>query len=63
MEGLRKLSNEDELQIYLKEQLERQGWTVTREMNPDQSDLRVDLLLNHDTFGRILDLATLSYAR
>ena len=53
MEDLRKLSNEDELQIYLKKQFERQGWTVMREMNPDQSNLRVDLLLNHDTFGRI----------
>ncbi|WP_256685965.1 hypothetical protein [Halococcus qingdaonensis] len=53
MDDLRQLSNEDELQTYLKERFERQGWTATREVNPDRSNLRVDLLLNHDTFGRI----------
>ena len=53
MKKIGKLSDEDELQIYLKEQFERQGWTVMREVNPDHSNLRVDLLLSHDTFGRI----------
>ena len=50
---LGKLDNEDELQVYLKEQFEAQGWNVRREVSPDGSESRVDLILSHDVFGRI----------
>lgn len=50
---LDELNNENELQIYLKEQFESQGWNVRREVCPDKSESRVDLILSHDVFGRI----------
>lgn len=50
---LDKLNDEDELQVYLKDQFETQGWNVRREVRPDGSENRVDLILSHGVFGRI----------
>jgi hypothetical protein len=47
------LDDEDELQRYLKEQFDNKGWDVSREVSPDESNYRVDLLLTHLTIGRI----------
>ena len=47
------LSNEDELQQYLEERFESAGWDAIREVKPDRSDYRVDLLLLHPEYGRI----------
>lgn len=44
---------ENDLQKYLKAGLEAGGWDVLREMNPDNSNKRVDIVAIKPEFGRI----------
>jgi len=48
-----KLKNEDELQQFLADGFESNGWNAIREVKPDRSNYRVDLLLLHPEYGRI----------
>lgn len=52
-ERVASIDNEDELQEWVSEGLETNGWDVIREVSPDRSDYRVDLLCIHPQFGRI----------
>jgi hypothetical protein len=48
-----KPTNEDELQAALAEVLRANDWLAIREYTPDFSDHRVDILAEHDTYGRV----------
>lgn len=48
-----KIESEDELQEWLSEGLESNEWDVIREVSPDRSEYRVDLLCIHSEYGRI----------
>lgn len=47
------LDNEDELQQWLVKGFESNGWDAIREVSPDNSNYRVDLLCIHPKFGRV----------
>ena len=51
--GSPEFDDEGGLQAYLAEQFEQRGWGVKREVRPDNSQYRVDLLLSHPVFGRV----------
>jgi len=45
--------DEDELQRELALLFRSNGWTAVREYSPDHANVRVDLLADHDAYGRI----------
>lgn len=46
-------TDEDELQAALADVLRANDWIAVREYTPDRSTHRVDILADHDTYGRI----------
>lgn len=45
------LESEEELQVWLEEFFENNGWTAIREASPHRSNVRADLIVSHDEFG------------
>jgi len=45
------LESEEELQIWLEDFFEDQGWIAIREVSPRGSDVRADLIVSHDEYG------------
>lgn len=45
------ISSEDELQEWLEQFFENNGWTAIREVYPHGSNKRADLIVSHDDFG------------
>lgn len=45
--------DENELKDYLEDKFESNGWDCLREVRPDRSQYKVDIILKHDFFGPI----------
>jgi len=48
-----RLESEEELQVWLESYFEKHGWTAIREVSPAHSDVRADLIVNHEDYGWI----------
>lgn len=47
------IQSENELQAWLVDELKANGWDAIREVKPDHSDYRIDILALHSDYGRI----------
>lgn len=50
---LAECSSEDDVQQYLEDKFEANGWTAIREVSPHRSNYRIDLLLIHERYGKV----------
>lgn len=50
-ETIGSVSSEDQLQEELEEHFEAHGWTAIREVSPHASNLKADLIVEHDSHG------------
>jgi len=48
-----KLDSEQELQEWLESYFEENGWTAIREVSPNNSTYKADLIVNHEDYGWI----------
>lgn len=47
------LSDETELHVWLRDYFRDNGWTAARDVRSDDSRVRIDLVVDHPTYGRV----------